>query len=132
MPAQAFASSVPEYAVGDTAPPLRSLLCDGAGKPINLTGCTVVFNLAFASYSYYYAPMQRQLDGKTATPDPDQTEGGNRGYVDVVFDPDDLSLAGTFRFNYEVTYPNATRQTISPSVTNTFIVRAPAGGMQYA
>jgi len=130
MPGQTLAASVPEWGVGDTAPPLRVCLKDGNGDPIDLTGCTVVINIAYASYSYYYSPMQRIVDGGPCVVDPDQVN--NKGYVDWFPLADDLSIAGTFRYNFTIVYPNLKVQTISPASVNTLVVRAPAGGMQYA
>jgi hypothetical protein len=132
MPTQTIGSDTPEYAVNDTGPPLVNTLCDGAGDPIDLTGAAVVINIAYASYSYYYSPQLRLVDGGACVVDPDQTEGGNRGKVSFAPGVAQFNLAGTYRYNYEVTYPDATRQTIAPNSNNTLIIRAPAGGNQYA
>lgn len=130
MPTQYQESKTPKYAVGDTAPPLWSRLLDGEGDPIDLTGCTVVINIAHASRDYYYAPMARIVDGGACSPDPDQDN--NKGWVSWAPGATDLSIAGTFRYNYVITYPDTKTQTVSPDGNNTMTVRAPLGGMQYA
>ncbi len=131
MPTQTIGADTPEWAVGDTAPPLRVLLKDGAGEPLDgLDGATVVVNVAHSSYDYYYAPQNRIIDGSACVVDPDQV--GNKGYITWTPSSDDLFLAGTFRFTFEVTFGDGSRQTIAPNATNTLIVRAPVGGMQYA
>ena len=130
MPKQTISSSVPEWAVGDTTPPMRVCLTDGNGDPIDLTGATVVLNVAHSSWDYYYAPQNRIINGSPCTVDPDQVT--YKGFVDWEPITGDLFLAGTFRFTFEVTYPSSKRQTIAPNATNTIIIRAPVGGMQYA
>jgi hypothetical protein len=132
MPRQSISSSVPKWTVGDTTPPMRVCLTDGDGDPIDLTGATVLLNVAHASWDYYYAPQNRIINGSSCTVDPDQTVDGNRGFVDWEPSDGDLTLAGTFRFTFDITYPSAKRQTINPDATNTIIIRAPVGGMQYA
>ena len=130
MPAQTVRSKVPKYAVGDTAPPLELLITDGNDEAIDLSGSTAVINIAYASRSYYYSPMKRLIDGGACVIDPDQVT--NTGWISWEPQPGDLSIAGTFRYSVEVTFPDGTRQTFAPDVNNTFVVRAPAGGMQYA
>ena len=132
MPSQLSGPTTPEWTVGDTAPPLVSCLTDGNGDPIDLTGATVTILIAWGSWSYYYAPQRRLVDGGPCVVDPDQTEEGNRGYVSWSPLATDLTFAGDFRFVYNVVHANATRQSISPNAQNTMIVRPPVGGMQYA
>jgi hypothetical protein len=132
MPQQSGTPTTPEWAVGNTAPNLRTCLVDGVGDPIDLTGATVVINIAYASWSFYYAPQLRLVTGGVCVVDPDQTETGNRGFVDWTPLPTDLSLAGTFRYTYDITYPGGKVQTIAPNAENSMTVRPPVGGMQYA
>jgi hypothetical protein len=132
MPQQSGTPTTPEWAVGNTAPNLRNCLVDGDGIPIDLTGATVVINIAFASWSFYYAPQRRLVTDGVCVVDPDQTETGNRGFVDWTPLTTDLSLAGTYRYTYDITYQSGGVQTISPNAENSLTVRPPVGGMQYA
>lgn len=132
MPAQTPISESTEYGVGDTAPPLRVQLLDGDKEPIDLTSCTVVINIAWATYSYYYSPMDRLVNEGAVIVDPDQSEEGNRGWVDWFPQPDDLDIAGSYRYQFQVTFPDLTIQTVAPDAVNTLIVRPPIGGMQFA
>ena len=130
MPTQGVVSNTPEYGLGDTYPDLVVQLLDGAGNPIYLEAANVVINIAHASYDYYYAPMDRIIDGDPCVVDPDQTIDGNRGWVS--WTPNGLVLAGTFHYNFTITFPGGGVQTVAPSGTNSLIVRAPIGGNQYA
>ncbi len=82
------------------------------------------------SYDYYYAPQNRIINASPCVVDPDQTN--NKGHITWTPSVGDFFLAGTFRFTFEVTYGDGTVQTIAPNSTNTMIVRAPVGGMQFA
>ena len=130
MPTQTIGADTPEWAVGDTAPPLDSLLTDGAGDAIDLTACTVVINIAWASYSYYYAPQNRLVNAGACVPFADQV--ADKGWVRWTPGATDLEVAGDFRYTYEITFPDSSRQTIAPNANNTMFVRAPVGGMQFA
>lgn len=132
MPQQSGTPTTPEWSVGDTAPDLRACLTDGAGVPIDLTGATVTINIAFASWSFYYAPQRRLVVNGVCVVDPDQTEDGNRGFVNWTPLVTDFSLAGTFRYTYDIMYPSSKRQTIAPNAENSMTIRPPVGGMQYA
>ena len=132
MPAQTAAALVQYYAQGDTAPDLVSRLLDGAKKPIDLTGATVVINIAYQRFSFYYSPTTRIVDGGVCVVDPDQTEDGNRGFVSWTPQPGDLNPAGVFLYTFEVTYPNGTRQTVAPNTYEALIIKTPVGGQRFA
>ena len=133
MPAQSNATQTPEYAVGDTDPPLRVQLLDGDGTPIDLTGASVAINVAWSGrqsvfpYSTYF---DRLIDGGSCTVDPDQTT--YTGFLSWTPGANDLSEPGSFSYNFEVTFPGGWRRTITPAGTNTLIIRPPLGGMNYA
>ena len=129
MPNQSTAPGLAEYALYDTAPELRVQLCDGDGEPINLTGATVVINIAYTRGSYGYQPSKRLVDGGACVPDPDQV--ANIGYVNWAPLNTDLSVWGTFRYNFEITYAGGKRQTISPIGSSILTVQPPVGGVQY-
>lgn len=130
MPAQTSRSVVPEYAMYDTAPPLAQYLLDGNGDPINLSGCTVVINITPTYSGYGQNDPSRMIDGGACVPDPDQNL--YPGLVRWFPGSTDLSRWGTFAYNFEVTYPDNTVQTISPKGDNVLVVRHPIGGIEYA
>lgn len=130
MPTQYSTTTVPEYAMFDTAPSLPVQLCDGGGEPIDLTGATVVINVTPTSSDYGDQDPNRLVNGGACVIDPDQVN--NIG--EVTWSPlsTDLSRWGSYAYNFEVTYADGTRQTISPKGENTLIVRYPIGGTKYA
>jgi hypothetical protein len=130
MPTQTSTTTVPEYAMFDTAPPLPVQLCDGAGVPINLTGATVVINITPTAASIGDQDPTRLVSGGACVIDPDQ--GTYTGWVTWSPLTDDLSRWGSYVYNFEVTYADDTRQTIAPNVANSLIIRYPAGGTKYA
>ena len=109
------------YAEGDTAPNLRVQLVDGAGVPIDLTGCIVAIDVAFSTWSFYYAPHKALIVSDTCVVDPDQV--ANTGYVDWV--PHDLTPAGNFSYTFSVTYPGGGVQTIPANRYLKLIVKSP-------
>ena len=129
MPAQTTAPGLAEYALYDTDPPLVVQLCDGAGNPIDLTGSTVVINIAYSQGSYGYSPEKRMVDGGACIPDANQVD--NTGFVTWVPLNTDLSSWGTFRYSYEVTTALGKRRTVSPIGSSIMQVHPPVGGVQY-
>lgn len=130
MPAQTSASVVPEYAIYDTAPPLVQYLVDGDGEPYDLTGATVRINITPTYSGYGQNDPSRMVDGALCQVEPDQVTF--RGLVRWYPQSESLNRWGTFAYNFEVTWPDLTVQTISPKGDNTMVVRHPIGGMTYA
>jgi hypothetical protein len=130
MPTQTSTTTVPEYAMFDTAPPLPVQLCDGDGDPIDLTGATVVINITPTAASYGPSDPNRMVDGGACVIDPDQVT--YKGWLTWTPLSDDLSRWGSFAYNFEVTYSTGKRQTIAPNGANPLIVRYPIGGTKYA
>ena len=134
MPAQtANKAKTTFYAELDTAPPLRVCLRNGDGDPIDLTDSDVVINIAYARWSHYYSPFRRIVDQQPCVVDPDQSEGGNRGFVD--YNPgteegvDAMTPAGSFHMTFEVEYPEeAGRQTIPANTYLPLVIRSTVGG----
>ena len=73
MPAQQTAGKTVFYAEGDTAPDLSVILEDGDGNPVDLTGATVVINIAHSRWSFYYSPSEKIVTNGACDVDPDQT-----------------------------------------------------------
>jgi len=130
MPTQFSTTTVPEYAMFDTAPALPVTLVDGAGDAIDLTGSTVVINVTPTSNDYGDQDPNRLVNGGACVVDPDQVN--NKGEVTWAPLSTDFSRWGSFAYNFEVTYPDGKRQTISPKGENVLIVRYPIGGVKYA
>lgn len=128
MPAQTTGSSVVYYSEGDTAPDLPAVLTDGAGEPIDLTGATVTISIAYARYSYYYAPTLRIVDEGPCVVDLDQVN--NKGLVRWTPQAGDLSPPGSFLYYFQVTYPSGGVQTIPPNTYLPMIIRTPVGGQR--
>jgi hypothetical protein len=129
MPAQTTALGLVEYALFDTAPSLRAQLTDGDGDPIDLTQSDVVINISPTQGTYGTSDPTRLVDGAACVVDADQVN--NKGYVDWNPAPDALDRFGSYSYNFEVTYADNRRQTISPKAENVLIVRFPVGGTKY-
>jgi hypothetical protein len=130
MPTQTSTTTVPEYAMFDTAPPLPVQLCDGAGVPINLTNIVVVINVTPTSNSFGDQDPNRLVSGGACVNDPDQVT--NTGWLTWSPLTDDLKRWGSYAYNFELTYLDGSRQTIAPNGANPLIVRYPIGGTKYA
>ena len=133
MPAQtANKAKTTFYAELDTAPPLRVCLKDGEGEPIDLTDSDVVINIAYARWSHYYSPFRRIVDQQPCVVDGDQTEDGNRGFVDYFPGTeqgvDAMTPAGAFHMTFEVTYPSGGVQTIPANTYLPLVIRSTVGG----
>ena len=90
-----------EFVQGDTAPDLVATLHeDGdASAPINLTGCTVVFQM-------------RKPDDKRYTVNRSATiEDAVNGVVRYEWGANDLAIPGTYQGQFEVTYSDSKIQT---------------------
>ncbi len=130
MPTQTASNVSTYYAELDTAPPLRVCLKDGDGDPIDLTGATVVINVAYARWSHYYSPFRRIIDQQPCAVDADQVN--NKGFI--AFTPgttegvDAMTPAGSFHMTFEVTYQDGGVQTIPPDTYLPLIIRATVGG----
>jgi hypothetical protein len=129
MPTQTTSLGLVEYALYDTAPPLRAQLVDGDGNPIDLTGAAVVINISPTQSTYGTSDPNRLVSLSPCVVDPDQVN--NIGYVSWTPSPTSLDRWGSFAYNFEVTYPDDTRQTVSPKAENVLIVRFPVGGTKY-
>lgn len=123
MPAQTTPyPNVVHYGQGDTAPALRVQLVDGDGSPIDLSGSTVVINIAYSTWSFYYAPFKAIVVDGPCVVDPDQST--YPGYVEWRPQVGDLDIAGTFSYTFTVTYPDATTMTFPQDTYGKIIVRA--------
>jgi len=130
MPSQTTSLGLVEYAMFDTAPPLRAQLVDGDGEPLDgLDGATVVINISPTNSGYGTSDPNRLVSLSPCVVDADQVN--NKGYVDWNPSPESLNRFGSFSYNFEVTFADNTRQTISPKAENVLIVRFPVGGTKY-
>lgn len=129
MPSQTTSLGLVEYALYDTAPPLRAQLVDGDGIPINLTGAAVVINVSPTQGTYGTSDPTRLVSAAPCVVDPDQVN--NTGFVAWTPGITALDRFGAYSYNFEVTYADNTRQTISPKAENVLIVRFPLGGTKY-
>jgi hypothetical protein len=129
MPQQTTSLGPVEYALYDTAPPLSAQLVDGNDIPIDLTGATVVINISPTQSTYGTSDPTRLVSLSPCVVDPDQLDFP--GWVSWTPSPTSLDRWGSFSYNFEVTYPDDTRQTISPKAENVLIVRFPVGGTKY-
>ncbi len=128
MPAQTTGSGVAYYSVGDTAPALSRQLLDGNGDAIDLSTATVTITIAHARHSYYYSPAEKIADQLSVTVDPDQTN--NTGWVHWWPPVGVLDPAGTYQFNFEITYSGGRVQTIPPNTYLPLVIRSKAGGLE--
>ena len=129
MPAQTTSLGLVEYAMFDTAPPLRAQLVDGDGEEIDLSTATVIINVSPTNSTYGTSDPTRLVDGAACVVDPDQVN--NKGFVSWTPSPTALDRFGSYSYNFEVTYADDTRQTVSPKAENVLIVRFPLGGTKY-
>jgi len=132
MPAQSAAPSVVYYVDGDTAPPLRACLKDKEDNPIDLSGSTVTITIAFAMprETYYTSPRRNIVYRATCLVDPDQSEDGNRGWVQWTPEEVDLTPLGQFLYTFRVTFPDGGSQTIPPNTYMPMIIRSVVGGLK--
>lgn len=116
MPAQTSQNSVVFYGEGDTYPPLPAQLIDGAGDPINLTGCTVTLDLVHSN-------SQVLVEDGSCTVNPDQST--YTGWVTWTPGVGDLSLPGSCRYTFTITYPGGGIQTIPADGYLSLIIKTP-------
>jgi len=134
MPAQTTSAETVYYVEFDTAPDLVACLKDKFKNPIDLSGATVTISIAFSMPrgDYYTSPRDQIVKRSDCVVDPDQTEGGNRGFVSwtpgAQGADDALTPPGDFLYTFEVTYPNGGKQTIPANTYETMIIRTPVGG----
>ena len=132
MPTQTATAESTYYSELDTAPPILACLKDKFQNPIDLTGATVVLNVAYARWSHYYSPFRRIIDQQPCVVDPDQTEDGKRGVVryfpGTESGVDAMTPAGSFHMTFEVTYADGGVQTIPPDTYLPLIIRSTVGG----
>ncbi len=126
MPAQVSNPKTAYYGKSDTAPDLRNRLDDGDGNPIDLTGATVVINIAYGTSPFYYRPTLRIVDGGACVPDADQVT--NKGYVDWTPLAGELEPAGQFLYQYVITYSGGGVQTIPAFTWLPMVILTPVGG----
>ena len=134
MPAQTSGATAQYYVEFDTAPDLRVCLRDGEKNPIDLTGSEVTISIAFAMPrgTYYTSPRKQIVERSPCVVDPDQTEDGNRGFVNwtpgAQGEDDTLSPPGEFLYTFEVNYPGGGRQTLPANTYLPMIIKTPVGG----
>ncbi len=136
MPAQTTSAGTVYYVEFDTAPKLRACLKDGQGDPIDLSGATVTISVVFAMPrgTYYTSPRRQIITRAAVVVDPDQTEAGNRGFVEWTPEPQDspnegiLSPPGEFLYTFEVIYQDGGKQTLPANTYQTMIIKSPVGG----
>ena len=112
MPVQNQAPQTVEYTEFDTAPDLIVRLDDGDGNPIGLTGNMVTIDVAFVTYSDYYAPQGRIIADGVCVPDPDQV--GHKGEVSWTPPEGALTPAGSFGYRFKITYGDGRVQHVPP------------------
>lgn len=127
MPAQVSNPKTAYFSKGDTAPTLRNRIEDGSGDPIDLTGATVVINIAFSSWSYFYSPKERIVDGGACVVDPDQVTF--KGFVDWTPLANDLEPAGEFQYQYLITFGGGAVQTVPANTYLPMIIRSNVGAL---
>ena len=134
MPAQTTEAETVYYVEFDTAPDLVACLKDKFRNPIDLSGATVTISIAFAMprNDYYTSPRDQIVRRSSVVVDPDQSEGGRRGFVSWTpgeqGEDDTLSPPGQFLYTFEVIYPSGGKQTIPANSYETMIIRTPVGG----
>lgn len=101
----------------DTWPPFRTRLLDGNGEPVSLTGATIRF-IAIDNAG------QSLIDG-AAVADADQVT--NKGWLQYEPTAADTALAGTFRCEWEVTFPTGKVETFPVLAYDLLIVRGDLG-----
>lgn len=126
MPAQTTAAETVFYVENDTSPDLELFVRDSAGALVDLTGTTVKLYIAWASWSHYYSPWGRIVDGATMTVDPDQVT--NKGRVSWTPGEGDLSPAGSFHYRIEITYGDGTKGRFPKNTQLPMVIRAQVGG----
>jgi hypothetical protein len=137
MPAQNAQGGAVYYVEFDTAPDLEACLRDGKGDPIDLTGSEVFISVAFAMPrgSYYTSPRDQIVMRSPVAIDPDQSEGGRRGWVawtpGTEVGVDALTPPGQFLYQFKVKYPNGGEQTIPPDTYLPMVIKTNVGGRAY-
>ena len=132
MPAQTVQGKAVYYTEFDTAPPLQACLRDGAGNPIDLTGCEVDISIAFTlpRSSYYTAPRDVIVPYAPVDIDPDQIN--NTGWVSWSPGTDEgvdaLTPPGQFLYQFRITYQDGSIQTIPANTYLPLVIKAKVGG----
>jgi hypothetical protein len=125
------------YVEYDTAPPLTACLKDGDENPIDLTGALVTISIAFTMPrgTYYQSPRDQIVLKDPVTVNPDQSEGGMRGWISwtpgAKGTDTTLSPPGEFLYTFQITYPDNTIQTVPANTYQTLIIRTPVGGRSF-
>lgn len=83
---------------GDTYPNIETTLTDSTGKPLDLTGATILFRMSVANAG-------NLMVEKAATVITPQT-GGNIGKCYAEFAPEDTAELGEYRVEWQVTFPS--------------------------
>lgn len=96
--------------VGDTYPNIETILKNGDGNPIDLTGATVRFRMSVAGGGN----LMLEEDATLVTP---QT-GTDIGRVYYTWDTDDVAIAGTYQAEWIVTFSSGKIATFPRGVTN--------------
>ena len=136
MPAQTTAAETVYYVEFDTAPDLVACLKDKFENPIDLTGANVTISIAFSMPrgNFYTSPRKQIVKRAEVDVDPDQTEGGRRGFISWTPEPQGseeegiLSPPGQFLYTFEVIFPSGGKQTIPANTYQTMIILTPVGG----
>jgi len=95
------------FVQGDTAPAIRSTLhdLDNATEVIDLTDCTVRFQMRKAD-------DRRFTINNTAT-----VVDAEDGTVRYLWGPNDLSVAGEYEVQWQITFPDSRKQTTAETET---------------
>lgn len=125
MPAQQTAGKTLYYSELDTAPDLSVILEDGDGNAVLLTGATVVINIAYARWSFYYSPSEKIVTNSACVVDPDQVL--NKGRISWTPPVGALTPPGSFAYTFIVTWFNSTVQTFPPNTYLPLVIRTPVG-----
>jgi hypothetical protein len=126
MPAQQTAGKTVYYSENDTAPDLAVILEDGDGEAVDLTGATVVINIAYQRWSYYYSPYAKIVTASACVVDPDQVL--NKGRITWTPGTGELSPAGQYAYTFLVTWFDGTKQTFPPNTYLPMIIKSNVGG----
>lgn len=92
------------FVQGDTAPAVLAVIHDedNPSELVDLTGCTVRFQ------------MRKPSDHRYTVNSVATVVNAAGGLVSYSWGPNDLSVPGTYNFQWEITYPGGKVQTTSP------------------
>ena len=125
MPAQVTAATtLVERNQYDTAPPIRAVVLDDDGDPIDVValGIVVTIDIARASGSHHWSPIGRIVENRMMA--------STAVTGEVIYSPvgDDLAAPGEYHWKVNVIYPDGTKQTLPSGPPLALKVHARVGG----